>query len=382
MNRLHIVIFMAAALAAIACTSRDGAYDNGNGLIMVAGTYTDSLSRDIRRGIYTFRFDQHSGKSMPLDTFAMDNPSFLTLSEDGNTVYAVSEMPEENVAIYALKLDRSNGRLQLLNAQRTGSANPCHVSVKRKMALVSNYTGGTLSLFPLNDDGSPAPVTANYKGGTGGPDTIRQPVPHIHCSQPSPDGKYVFASDFSADRLLRLPITPDGKGLMPADTAFAVEPDSGPRHFVFSPDGKHLYLLGELSGKVTVFRYGNGILSHQQTVLADSAKGRGSADIHLSPDGRFLYTSNRIKEEGIAIFSVDENGKLTRIGYRHTAAHPRNFCITPNGKYLLVACRYGNVIQIFKRDEKCGLPEECIGEIKLERPVCIRFVHQTTSSRV
>ena len=124
MNRLHIVIFMAAALAAIACTSRDGAYDNGNGLIMVAGTYTDSLSRDIRRGIYTFRFDQHSGKSMPLDTFAMDNPSFLTLSEDGNTVYAVSEMPEENAAIYALKLDRSNGRLQLLNAQRTGMPLP------------------------------------------------------------------------------------------------------------------------------------------------------------------------------------------------------------------------------------------------------------------
>ena len=228
--------------------------------------YTDSLSRDIRRGIYTFRFDQHSGKSMPLDTFAMDNPSFLTLSEDGNTVYAVSEMPEENAAIYALKLDRSNGRLQLLDAQRTGSANPCHVCVKGKMALVSNYTGGTLSLFPLNDDGSPAPVAANYKGGTGGPDTIRQPVPHIHCSQPSPDGKYVFASDFSADRLLRLPMTPDGKGLMPADTAFAVEPDSGPRHFIFSPDGEHLYLLGELSGKVTVFRYDNGILSHQQTV--------------------------------------------------------------------------------------------------------------------
>lgn len=363
-----------AAFAAIACTPAKDRLKGGEELTMLVGTYTDSLSRDCRRGIYTFRFNQQNGKVTPLDTFAMENPSFLTVSCNGKNIYAVSEMPDSTASVYAFSLDKKSGRLHLLNTRATSGENPCHVYASDSFVLVSNYTGGSLSVFPVNKDGSLGPIQACHKGGTGGPDTVRQPVPHIHCSHSAPDGKFVFASDFSADRVLRFPVTPDGKGLQPADTSFAIAADSGPRHFTFNSGGERLYLLGELSGKISVFSYKEGRLSLLQTVSTDSVAARGSADIHLSPDGKFLYASNRIRNDGIAIFAVADNGLLAPAGYRHTAIHPRNFCITPNGKYLLAACRYGNVIQVFERDAASGLLKETGQSVKLDRPVCIRFV--------
>jgi 6-phosphogluconolactonase (cycloisomerase 2 family) len=130
---------------------------------------------------------------------------------------------------------------------------------------------------------------------------------------------------------------------------FDMPPGTGPRHFAFhSDDDKYLYILGELSGEVAVFDYENGDISHKQTVVADSLGARGSADIHISPDGRFLYSSNRLQADGIAIFAINANdGTLTKVGYQPTARHPRNFVITPNGKYLLVAGRDDNKIQVF-----------------------------------
>lgn len=363
-----------AAFAAIACTPAKDRLKGGEELTMLVGTYTDSLSRDCRRGIYTFRFNQQNGKVTPLDTFAMENPSFLTVTDNGERVYAVSEMPDSTASVYAFTLDKKSGSLHLLNARATSGENPCHVYADESFVLVSNYTGGSLSVFPVDEEGNLGPIQSCHKGGTGGPDTVRQPVPHIHCSHPAPDGKFVFASDFSADRLLRFPVTPDGKGLQPADTSFAIAADSGPRHFIFNSEGNRLYLLGELSGKISVFDYKEGVLSLLQTVSTDSAAARGSADIHLSPDGKFLYASNRIRNDGIAIFTVADNGLLAPAGYRHTAIHPRNFCITPNGKYLLAACRYGNVIQVFERDAASGLLKETGQSVKLDRPVCIRFV--------
>lgn len=365
---------LAIAAFAAACTPAKDTQKGGDELTMLVGTYTDSLSRECRRGIYTFRFNQQSGNAAPLDTFAMENPSFLTVSESGERVYAVSEMPDSTASVNAFHIDKKSGKLHLLNTKATYGENPCHVYANDMFVLASNYTGGSLSVFPVNEDGSLGQIQACHKGGTGGPDTVRQPVPHIHCSHPSPDGKFVFVSDFSADRLLRFPVTPDGKGLQPSDTSFAIEADSGPRHFIFNSRGDCLYLLGELSGKIYVFSYENGTLALLQTVSTDSVAARGSADIHLSPDGKFLYASNRIRNDGIAIFAVADNGTLAWTGYMHTAIHPRNFCITPNGRYLLAACRYGNLIQVFERDPENGLLKETDKSIRLDRPSCIRFV--------
>ena len=217
-----------------------------------------------------------------------------------------------------------------------------------------------------------AAVVTRFLGTTGGPDLTRQDMPHVHCACFTPDGKYALATDFSADRILSYRLI--GQKVIANGVASSVSADSGPRHLIFSKDGRFAYLMSELSGKVTLFRYAEGRLERLQEIVSDSVGARGGADIHLSPDGRFLYSSNRLKAEGIAIFAVDtQTGLLTRIGDQPTAAHPRQFNITPNGQYLLCCCRDSDKIQVFRRDMQTGLLTDTHKDIPVSKAVCVQF---------
>ena len=198
-------------------------------------------------------------------------------------------------------------------------------------------------------------------------------VSHIHCGLPTPDGKYFLATDLGNDRIHRFDFTPSGTEVLAQPTvAFEVKRGEGPRHITFDKGGRYLYLINELGGTCVVMRYNNDQLTEMQTLMADEGGGRGSADIHISPDGKFLYTSHRLKKDGIAIFAINpQTGLLTKVGYQQTGIHPRNFTITPNGKYLLVACRDDNAIQIFRRDARTGLLTNTGKRINLGKPVCL-----------
>ena len=153
-----------------------------------------------------------------------------------------------------------------------------------------------------------------------------------------------------------------------------VESGSGPRHICFHPNQKFAYLINEISGKVIAFSYDKGKLNTIQYIEADTVGAKGSGDIHISPDGKFLYASNRLKADGIAIFSINqEEGTLTKTGYQLTGIHPRNFIISRNGRYLLVACRDSNSIQVFERDSQTGLLKDTGKTIKTNKPVCLKF---------
>ena len=354
-----------------ACTPQKTVNGGEDELSMLIGTYTDGTSK----GIYSFRFNQKTGTATPLDSVELSNPSYLTPSEDGKFIYAVSEMNDSTAAVNALAFDKQTGNLRLLNSERTPGAAPCYVSTNGKEVLTANYSGGNMSVFRLRKDGTLSPAEVLFKGTANGPDTIRQIVPHIHCALFSPDGKYIFATDFSADRILRFTLSSEGNiSRLPGET-IDIAPDSGPRHLTFSPNGKFAYLINELSGKVIAFGYTDGKLEQIQSIAADSLQARGSADIHLSPDGKFLYASNRLEGDGIAIFTVDTvNGTLTRAGYQPTGIHPRHFNITPNGKYLLAACRDSNVIQVYERDTENGLLKDTQQDILIDKPVCVQFI--------
>lgn len=361
------------ALLATACTSRKSTGDTKpqDELAMLIGTYTYGTSK----GIYTFRFNQETGASTALSSFELPNPSYLTPSADGKFVYAVSEMNDTTAALSALSFDKETGQLSLLNRVPTLGADPCYVATNGKEVLTANYTGGSMSVFPLRPDGSIEPVDTLFEGMAHKTDPDRQATPHIHCTLFSPDGNYIFATDFSADRILRFVLHPKDIVPHPSAEATDIEAGSGPRHLTFSPDGRHAYLINELSGKVIAFDYNDGCLRQIQTITADTLAARGSADIHLSPDGQYLYASNRLKGDGIAIFAVNPaDGTLAKVGYQPTGKHPRNFNITPNGKYLLAACRDSDVIQVYRRDEATGLLTDTHQDIRVDKPVCIRFV--------
>lgn len=352
-----------------------------NNPVFVVGTYTDAGSN----GLYSYRFNEMSGNVEVLDSFKIDNPSYLTFSNDGKILYAVSEMDMDNSFVTALAFNVEDGSFKKLNGASVGGS-PCYVSTNGNMVVTANYGGGTISVFPLASDGSLHPRSQLLQGGVGGPDTLRQNLPHIHCVEFSPDGKVLYASDFSADRLLKfdvvnpmdmekntfgLQISTDSTG---SPEEISINADSGPRHLIFDESGRHAYLLGELSGAVTVFDNVDNCLNVLQVIDGDPVYERASGDIHLSPDGRFLYTSNRRRNDGLSIFSVNPDGTLTNIGYQNTGRHPRNFAVTPDGNFILVACRDDNVIEIYRRDKNTGLLTNIHKDMKISKPVCIKFV--------
>lgn len=336
--------------------------------VMLVGTYTDSSSK----GIYSYQFDQNTGEAKALDVLEMRNPSYLTISADGRIAYAVSETNDEQASLNIVSLNK-DGSMRLLDTAATEGADPCYVDQNGQIALTANYSGGSMSVFNLK--GTKSTLTTKFSGATGGPDLSRQDTPHVHCACFTPDGKYVLATDFSADRILSFRLA--GQKVIANGVAADVSADSGPRHIVFSRDGRFAYLMSELSGKVTVFRYAKGRLQTLQEIVSDSVGARGGADIHLSPDGRFLYSSNRLKAEGLTIFSVDSKiGLLTRIGYQPTGAHPRQFNISPNGRYLLCCCRDSDKIQVFRRDIQTGMLTDTYQDIPVSKAVCVQFVNK------
>lgn len=208
-----------------------------------------------------------------------------------------------------------------------------------------------------------------------GPNKERQEKSHLHYSIFSPDGNYLLADDLGTDKVYSYPVHEKAPYIQQAERIDnPVRPGSGPRHLCFHPNGKWAYLINELSGAVIFFTYQEGHLQEKQSIRADEVGAQGSADIHLSPDGRFLYASNRLQNDGIAIFSVSEaTGELTKVAYQHTGRHPRNFMITPNGRYLLVACRDDNEVQIYQRDLQTGKLQDTGKRIQMSQPVCLQL---------
>lgn len=390
MNK-NIIYALMAMLMLFSCTGNGSGKDTDKAdkdtlalvpsdgdMFMLAGTYT---SDEGSKGIYVYRFNTGTGKADSVSMVEVVNPSYLALSPDEKFVYSVGENGDGNSGAHAFAFNKKTGTLTLLNSQNTDGSGPCYIVIdsKGKNVHTADYGSGTLSSFQVNDNGSLTPLVSLIRFTGSGADTTRQKTPHVHCVRYSPDGSYLFATDLGTDNLYRFTVTGapfEGQPEFSESSLkkFATPPATGPRHFDFHPNGNYVYLLGELSGQVIVYDYNSGNLTQKQTIAADTVGGRGSADIHVSPVGRFLYASNRLKADGIAIFSINpDDGTLTKAGYQLTGKHPRNFAITPNGKFLLVASRDDNKIQVFAVDKETGLLTDTRQDIVLSKPVCVKF---------
>ena len=377
MKKLQMFLTIVFALLTLITFAQD------NNLIMYIGTYTEESNSN---GIYTYRFNQENGTFELLSSAIATNPSFITLSPDGKHLYAVSEYNNGLQGAHSLHLseDKSKVKYSVFHSTalkesykeepKQAGADPCHIVADDKYVITANYTGGDISVFSLDAKGRLQPEVQNiaFEGKT------PERVAHIHCIIPTPDKKYILATDLGNDRVYRFRYNKKARKnaevLTSQRVAYEVSDGQGPRHLTFSKDGRFAYLINELGGECVVLSYRKGKLKEVQRIMADEGGGRGSADIHISPDGRFLYTSHRLKKDGIAIFAIDpEKGTLTKIGYQLTGIHPRNFAITPNGKYLLVACRDDNKIQVFERNEATGELIETPEEIEIDKPTCIVF---------
>src|SRR6476620_7291327 len=351
-----------------------------NKTYMLVGTYTSGKSV----GIYVYEFNTNTGAIRLIDSAATSNPSYLALSPDKSIVYAVNEDATPGVGgkVSAFQFNRKNGHLTLVNQVPSMGDHPCYVSVDKtgKWIAVGNYSSGSLAVFPAAKNGRlGSPVSTIHHSGSG-PNKDRQEKAHVHSTVFTPDNKYLVVSDLGTDKVTLYPFS-QARGVLDSARSFTIDlpAGSGPRHFIFHPNGKWAYLVQELSGDVTLFNYAKGRLRPMQTTSSLPAgfdKPFTSADIHISPDGQYLYTSTRDAANTIAIFKISaKTGQLQQLSQQETMGKtPRNFSLDPTGNFLLVANQNSDNIVVFRRNPKTGLLRDTGHRVQVGNPVCIKWV--------
>jgi len=345
---------------------------------VLIGTYTKGSSR----GIYVYRFYEQSGQMAFLNEIDdIANPSYLCVTDNEKFVYAVNEGPKGGVSSFTF--EPTTGKLVLINQQETQGADPCYVSVDKdqRNMFVANYSSGSLAVFPLNRDGSIGALSQLVKDAGSSVVKDRQEGPHVHTAVLSPNEKYLLYTDLGTDKLniMRYKASKNPP-LSPADPAFvSATPGNGPRHLVFSPDGKFVFLVQEIGGIITTYSYDNGKLKELESVdmKVPYMQGNiGSAAIHISPDGRFLYASNRGNANDIVEYAINpDNGHLTFMSRTNSLGKgPRDFIIDPTGKFLIIANQVGNNIVVYRLNPTTGAPLHVVSQTQLDSPVCLKIV--------
>jgi 6-phosphogluconolactonase len=373
------------AVAAPSCAPEDSlpAEAAEQGILFLVGTYTRGESR----GIYRFRLHPKEGRIEPLGLAAdATSPSFLALHPSGRLLYSVNEMGEfqgqPTGAVSAYALDPETGALDLLNQVSSGDRGPCHLAVdpSGRFLLVANYGGGSLSLIPIRGDGSlEDPVRVVRHEGSGA-HPQRQQAPHVHCVRFQPGTGLAFVADLGVDRIFRYRLDADSGELSSADPPFLeLAPGAGPRHVDFSPDGDALYVAGELDSTITTFRVAPGSEPEKSqtvsTLPPGFAESNSTAEIRVSPDGRFVYISNR-GHDSIAVFrAAGPRGELEWVAHASTRGRtPRNFNLDPSGRFLIVANQNSDSLAFFRIDPETGELEPVGNPVPAPSPVCVLFV--------
>lgn len=349
--------------------------------LLFVGSFTEGEPSD---GIHVYDFDEASGELLLVAKMdSLINPSFLKIAPSGDYLYAVleSQLPTHG-KIASFAVDSLSSKLDFLNSQDAGGRNPAHIAIhpKGNYLVNSNYTDAGISLFEIQTDGSLSPPLQHLAFKDSSIVKGRQDEAHLHSTNFSPDGGFLFGQDLGADKIRRFKVNESGAGNVELSelTAVKVKPGSGPRHFTFHSNGMFGYGVSELSGTITVYKYINGdlvFLEEHQSYATEQEIYR-AADIHVSPDGKFLYASNRRpKEDSMAIFSIDqETGKLLLIGHEPTyGTHPRNFCIDPSGNFLLVANQFSDKVMVFRRNQDTGELRKLEYELAIDNPSSLQM---------
>ncbi|PJE45434.1 MAG: 3-carboxymuconate cyclase [Sediminibacterium sp.] len=346
---------------------------------ILIGTYTNAGNSE---GIYYYQFNK-DGSAKSISQQKAEEPSFLITSTNQQFVYSVNELGKGNGAVSAYAFNKTTGEFKLLNSVLSGGDHPCHISTDRKnrFVFVSNYSGGNLSAIAINADGSLSNEKQTIQHTGSGANKARQEKAHVHSAVLSPDEKYLIVQDLGTDKISVYGVDLNNKYKPLSENPISVfncNPGDGPRHISFHPSKPFVYAVQELTGSVTVLAFNNGELKKvQQINMFDQVtdKKSGAADIHLSPDGKFLYASNRADYNDLAIYIIASNGLLTWVGSQPTLGlAPRNFAIDPTGNFLLAANQNSNEIVVFKRNKTTGLLKDTGKRIAVGRPVCIQFV--------
>lgn len=347
------------------------------------GTYTSGKSE----GIYFYSLNLDSGELTHVSTTKnVKDPSYLAIAPNRRRLYAVNEVEDfggkKSGALSAFAIDQRTESLRLLNQQPSLGGAPCYVVVDRtgRFLLVANYYGGNFAVLPIRRDGSLGEATDLKQDSGSSINAERQEGPHAHCIVLDPTNQFAYACDLGTDKIMIFKFDARLGKLIPARTPWVqVNPGGGPRHLTFHPGAEYAYVINELHATITAFTRDRvqGDLKEVQTIAtlpSDFSGANTSADIHVSPNGRFLYCSNR-GHDSIAAFRIDQrNGKLNFIAHESSRGKtPRNFAIDPTGALLLVANQNSDNIVSFRLDPETGQLSATGHVAEVPSPVCLKF---------
>ena len=359
---------------------------------LLIGAYTGGTNK----GITLYRFDDRTGQisAVPVQVMPSENPSWLVLSADHRRLYAVNENGDGRRdpvgRVTAWRIDPATGRMALLNRVSSLGADPTYASLSRdgRYLFVANYSGsadpgGTLAVVPVAADGTLRPVTQIKTRRASMANPQRQASPHVHSVVSSPDGRFVFAQDLGADRIYVYRYDPAQRELPLSalgDQPFVDLPaGSGPRHLVFSADGRHAYATLEMAGQVAVFDQAQGHLTLRQTLSlapADFRGAVGAAALHLSPDGRFLAATDRGTDNALVTYALSAADGSLRLVDRHatSGSEPREFAFSPDGRFVVVANQRSHAVVVFRRDPASGVVGDMVQSLPVDQASNLTFV--------
>jgi 6-phosphogluconolactonase len=349
--------------------------------------FISSFAGGEKGGLHAFQFDTATGTLKPLHrTTGVENPFFIALSPDQRFLYSIHAEKfggKENEHVAAYELEGRTGRMKLLNRQSSRGTASCFLDVDAtgKTVVVANYSTGSVASLPVQKDGSLGEAVSFFQHSGSGADPVRQKGPNAHSIVISPDNHFALAADLGIDQVLCYQLDAATSKLSPnPQQPFVKAPaGAGPRHIRFHPNGKLVYVINEIKNSVTVFDYETaaGKLAEKQTIstLPDGFNGKSyCADLKITPDGKFLYGTNR-GHDSIAAYRIGDDGKLTMIGVEPSLGKgPQNLLITPDGKLLLCANMPGNSVVVFQIDGKTG-GLRAVGEpVSMPMPSCIKLL--------
>ncbi|HEX5810195.1 MAG TPA: lactonase family protein [Anaerolineales bacterium] len=355
-----------------------------NPLVFI-GTYTEREGSQ-SKGIYVYEMSLSSGElTRERKVQGVLNPSYLAIHPLQDFLYGINEVEifadEEGGGVTAFALDAESGEARLLNAHSSRGKSPCYISIEQtgRFALVANYSGGNAAMLPIRADGRLGPASDVVQHSGSSVDPERQTAPFVHCILPDPTNRFAIATDLGADKLVIYQLDLEN-GKLNKHGEVNVKPGSGPRHIIFHPNQKYLYLINELNSTLVVYRYDSnaGSLEEIQTISTLPPDFQGEnlcADLHIY--GKYLYASNR-KHDSLAWYLIDEaSGRLSYQGEVPSGGkEPRGFAIDPSGSFLLAAHERSDNVVVFQIDPSIGKPLATGIEIRVSQPVCVKFIER------
>lgn len=351
-------------------------------LLVYVGGFTSPSSR----GIFALRFDAVAGTlSPPILAVETNSPTWLALDPSRRHLYAVDS---RDGPVSAFAVDAASGRLTLLNQRATGGPGGSSVAQQivdgsGRMLIVADYAGGAICTYPIEDDGSLGERTARIAlTGPPGPIRKRQSHSYPHSVALSPDSRFAFACDRGLDRIFIYQIDAARARLTPAAPPFVVVyPGAGPRHAAFSADSRFFYLLNELGNSICAYAYdaGTGHLALLQNIstLPPNFSGESLAgEIAIHPNGRFVYVTNRDPgTDNLTVFARDpQTGRLKMLqSVTSEGDIPRNFALSPDGRWLLCVNQETNNVAVFGVDPPSGRLASAHQRVAIEKPMCVIF---------